>query len=429
MRRVENLSLASLCAVLVAACGGAARAAPVRAAPAPRHVAPAPTAAAVVPRDEVLLVGTPRDDWELVNHTPVAVEPVGHFVVEFERLGFDGRWLPPMRISYCLTGYGFNFEPVAPGERRRVGRPYPLSDDRLTAGTWRAVVAYRDPRHPAFPARTSVVFDVVGLDDAQAEEVLSLLASPEGRACAPITGDIAHAFARTAPQTHLTRLLELPDLSVAEREAALVAVTAATGDATVLRRAIADVRSPPAALAVARAITQSEARDEWMLEVAASTILPRVLDEGPIEVADVDALLTLRAHWGPEVFPRVLGRIARDRDRGVRLALAEMVAALASGLANAELTRAAQVLRRAASQTQDADLRQFFLDRASVCTEALREGVWGRGYGGYETQSAEGTMTPERCWRVVERLATMARLANGIDAMRFVPRGDAPTAR
>jgi len=129
---------------------------------------------APIPPDSVELVGSSLDAWQLVNHTPVTIEPPegSSFIVAFERLGFDGHWFP-RHVSYCGNHAG-DHEPFAPGASRPVGHPYLLSDNTFAAGTWRAVVDYRDPRHPAFPSRAEATFDVVGLTPSQGDATIDV---------------------------------------------------------------------------------------------------------------------------------------------------------------------------------------------------------------------------------------------------------------
>lgn len=420
--RTMSLSARSLLAfVVMTACATRRPPAPIS-LPSP-SVPPAVAAPdAPIPPDAVELVGSSLNAWQLVNHTPVTIEPPGgsSFIVAFERLGFDGHWFP-RHVSYC-GNYAGDHEPFAPGASRPVGHPYLLSDNTFAAGTYRAVVDYRDPRHPAFPSRAEATFDVVGLTPSQAEEVLAVIADPERRACEAFPR-IAYAFARTAPLEMLPRLLELSEETVAEREDALVAVTATTLDTTLLRRTSQE-NSWAARLAAARAVARTNTRDEQLWSFSASVVLPRVTGDATIDVADVHALFRLVDQWTADVLPRTLQRVADRGAREVSVALVRSFGAYVDRFTRPDLLRIRQVLIRTVAQETDADARALYLRAIRDCTVVLRAAPSAfrpLPESDIDDAAASGN-APEGCEPVREALTTMMRLAVEPESMSFVPR-------
>lgn len=386
-----------------------------------------------VPPDAVGLVSTSPRSWELVNHTPVAIEPLGRppfasspFGVTFERLGFDGSW----HSVYGEFGLGSppaDLAPLTPGASRPVSHPHLRLGSAFSAGTWRAVVAYRDPRHPASPSRAEATFDVVGLSPAQTEAVLAAIANPAHRACEGFTS-IAYGFTQTAPLAMLPRLLELPEETVAEREEALVAITGATHDEALLHRALVDENPSvrlAAARAVSRAIPRSSAHDHnllWLRTII--EILPRGTMDGPLERADVRALFQVIPEWSPEVHRHLLERLANRRAPEVSVALALHFGAYAGRFSHADLLRIRQVLARTVAQESVPEARAHYLRAMRDCTAALDRAP-GSAFAVPESNphvlEPSSFRPPERCQPVYDALRTMMEFATHAERMRFVP--------
>ena len=339
------------------------------------------------------LVSASRRAWEIVNHTPVAIEPVRRlmfdspsFRVSFEHRDFEGRW----RTMYDGSVSGSRSPdgtPLAPGASRPL-ESYQLSaDGDLTPGSWRAIAQYRDPRHPASASYAETVFEIVGLSTAQAEAVLAALAAPETRECRDFAS-VAYQFVRTAPPEMLPRLLEVPAATVSELETALVTVTYETRDPSLLHRAIVD-RNPSMRLAAARALGHTAGhtsrRNDTLPSLALwvnaiGEIYPRWMGAGEGEADDLPTLFGTLPDLPPPVLARLLQRLADRRAPALGVAIAAHFGLHARRLDRAQLPLVARALARAGALETDPATRSYHLRALHDCTAALRVGTragWG----------------------------------------------------
>ncbi|MDP3215882.1 MAG: hypothetical protein Q8S73_17380 [Deltaproteobacteria bacterium] len=368
----------------------------------------------------------------------MAIEPLERtmfgppsFRVSFEQRDMEGRW----RTVYDGSGSDGaspDSTPLAPGDSRPL-RSYQLTaDGELTPGTWRAITRYRDPRHPAFPSHAEAVFEIVGLSTTQAESVLAALASPAHRECG--ASSELYYFVRTAPHAMLPRLLELPGATVAEREDALVELTATTRDQTLLRRAMLSPE-PSMRLAASRALGRVGDRDHTLPSLslwldAMREIYPRWMGDGVGEADDLPTLFGLLPDMPPPVLARLLQRLADRSARDLSVAIAAHLGWNARRIARAQLPLIARALARTAARETHPATRAYYLHALHDCTAALDNAPSAAlrpTESSLPPRAPRGPRSFEACVAFRDALRPMTELALHPDRMQFIHR-DPPRA-